>query len=248
MQDLKDKVALVTGGTRGIGRDIALYLAGLGARVALTGTRQEDATRVASELRESTGSAVEGYGLDVVDEEQVERVFEAVTARFGRLDVLINNAGIVRDNLVLRMSSEDWDRVLAVNLRGVFLCARRALKTMMRQRSGSIVNMSSVVGLYGNAGQANYAASKAGIIGFTRSIAREYASKGIRANVVAPGFIATDMTRGLPEAKLKEFVGRIPLARFGSVRDVAHAVGFLASELSSYITGQVLGVDGGLVI
>ncbi|MBI4858936.1 MAG: 3-oxoacyl-[acyl-carrier-protein] reductase [Candidatus Riflebacteria bacterium] len=248
MQDLKDRVALVTGGTRGIGREIATLLSSLGSRVALTGTQAQVALSVAAQIRSRTSHEVLGVGLDVANDEDVDRAIDSVVERFGRLDVLVSNAGVTHDNLLLRMSAQEWDRVLQVNLRGAFLCTRRALKTMLRQRSGVIICISSVVGLTGSPGQANYAAAKAGLIGLTRTIAREYAAKGIRANVVAPGFIDTDMTSGLPEARKGELLQKIPLGRVGVARDVAQAVAFLASDLSSYVTGQVLSVDGGLSI
>jgi len=248
MQDLKGRVALITGGTRGIGREIAAVLSGLGLKAALTGTKSDVAEKVASEIQAQTGGEVVGYGLDIADEAAVDRVVNAVAERFGRVDVLVNNAGATKDNLVLRMSSEEWNRTIGVNLGGLFHCTKRVLKTMLRQRSGAIVNISSIVGLTGNAGQANYAAAKAGIVGFTKSVAKEYATKGIRANVIAPGFVATDMTASIPDTKRKELTDRIPLGRLGSGRDVANAVAFLASDLSSYITGQVLCVDGGMVM
>ena len=248
MQDLKDRVSLITGGTRGIGREIATTLSGLGVKIALTGTKSDAAEKAASEIQAQTGGEVVGYGLDIGDESAVDRVYSAISERFGRMDVLVNNAGVTKDNLVLRMSSEEWDATIRINLGGLFHCTKRVLKTMLKQRSGSIVNISSIVGLTGNAGQANYAAAKAGIIGFTKSVAKEYATKGIRANVIAPGFIETDMTRSIPEPKRKELIGRIPLGRLGSGRDIANVVAFLASDLSSYITGQVLCVDGGMVM
>jgi 3-oxoacyl-[acyl-carrier protein] reductase len=248
MQDLKGKVTLITGGTRGIGREIAALFSSQGARVALTGTQSDAAERVAAEIQAQTGTEVVGFGLDVGSSPDVDRVVDAVVERLGRLDVLVNNAGATKDNLVLRMSSEEWDQVIRVNLGGMFHCTKRVLKTMLKQRSGAIVNISSIVGLTGNPGQANYAAAKAGIVGLTRSVAREYATKGIRANVVAPGYIETDMTRAIPDAKKKELSERIPLGRLGQGRDVAQAVAFLASDASSYITGQVLCVDGGMVM
>lgn len=248
MRDLRDKIVLVTGGTRGIGREIARVLAGLGSKVALTGTRSDQAEAVAAELAAETGSEVMGLGVDVSLESSVDPAMEQIAGRWGRLDVLVNNAGITKDNLLVRMTSDEWSRVLQVNLQGVFNTTRRAVRTMMRQRSGSIVNISSVVGLTGNPGQSNYAASKAGLIGFTRSVAREYASKGVRANVVAPGFIETDMTKVLDETRKKQLLEKIPQGRLGTAADVAHAVAYLASDFSSYVTGQVLTVDGGMVM
>lgn len=248
MQDLKGRVTLITGGTRGIGREIACLFGSLGARVALTGTQSDAAEKAAAEIQAKTGAEVNGFGLDIARVEDVERVIDAVVQKFGRVDVLVNNAGATKDNLVLRMTWEEWDQIIRVNLGGMFSCTKRVLKAMLKQRSGAIVNISSVVGLTGNPGQANYSAAKAGIVGFTKSVAREYATKGIRANVVAPGFIETDMTRAIPEPKKKELIERIPLGRLGSGADVARAVAFLASDASSYITGQVLCVDGGMVM
>ena len=248
MQDLKGRVALITGGTRGIGREIATTMSGLGVKVFLTGTKTDVAEAVASEIQAQTSVEVVGFGLDITDESGVDRVASAVLDRGGRIDVLVNNAGATKDNLVLRMSSEEWNETIRINLGGLFHCTKRVLKTMLKQRSGAIVNISSIVGLTGNAGQANYSAAKAGIIGFTKSVAKEYATKGIRANVIAPGFIETDMTRSIPEPKRKELIERIPLGRLGSGRDIANVVAFLASDLSSYITGQVLCVDGGMVM
>lgn len=248
MQDLKGRVTLITGGTRGIGREIAALFSAQGARVALTGTQSAAAEQVAAEIQAQTGTEVVGFGLDVGNPPDVECVVDAVVERMGRIDVLVNNAGATKDNLVLRMSSEEWDQVIRVNLGGMFHCMKRVLRTMLKQRSGAIVNISSIVGLTGNPGQANYSAAKAGVIGLTRSVAREYAAKGIRANVVAPGYIETDMTRAIPDAKKKELSERIPLGRLGLGRDIAQAVAFLASDASSYITGQVLCVDGGMVM
>jgi 3-oxoacyl-[acyl-carrier protein] reductase len=241
---LDGKVALVTGASRGIGRAIAQRLAESGATVIL-GAR--DAGRLAECVREieARGGRAEAASLDVGEKPSVEAVMGGLLAKHGRLDVLVNNAGITRDNLLLRMKAEEWNEVLATNLTGSFLCTQLALKPMLRQKSGRIVNVTSVVGLTGNAGQANYAASKAGLVGFTKSVAREVASRGITVNAVAPGFIETDMTAAMTEKAREAVLSAIPLGRVGEARDVAAAVAFLASDDAAYVTGQVLAVDGG---
>lgn len=245
---LKDRVAIVTGGTRGIGKGIVRRFAALGAKVVVIGTNGETALQAAQELEREFGTETGSFGCDVSDAKQVDQTLDAVVERFGRIDVLVNNAGIARDNLILRMSDEEWDEVLSVNLKGMFHTTRKAVRQMLRQRSGSIVNITSVVGLTGNAGQSNYCAAKAGAIGFTKAVAKEFAAKGIRVNAVAPGFISTAMTEGLPE-KMKEELSRlIPMKRLGTAEDVAPVVAFLASDDSAYITGQVLTVDGGMVM
>jgi 3-oxoacyl-[acyl-carrier protein] reductase len=238
------KVALVTGASRGIGRVIAETLAAAGAIVVL-GAR--DAGKLADGVREieARGGRAEAVSLDVAEKGSVEAAMAGLLARHGRLDVLVNNAGITRDNLLLRMKAEEWNQVLATNLTGAFLCTQLALKPMLKQRSGRIVNVTSVVGLTGNAGQANYAASKAGLVGFTKSVAREVASRGITVNAVAPGFIETDMTAAMTEKAKEAVLSAIPLGRVGEARDVAAAVAFLASDDAGYVTGQVLAVDGG---
>jgi 3-oxoacyl-[acyl-carrier protein] reductase len=242
--DLSGRVALVTGSTRGIGREIAATMAGCGARVAIVG---RDGGR-ASEVAGAIGGASRGYAADVADTGQVTALIEAVERDFGSLDILVNNAGLTRDNILLRLKDDDWDAVLTANLRGAFASVRAAARGMMKRRWGRIINISSVVGLIGNKGQSNYAASKAGLIGFTKSVAKEFASRNILANVIAPGFIETDMTNALPEEARKALLDSIALGRLGRPEDVAAAVLFLASDLAAYVTGQVLVVDGGMVI
>jgi 3-oxoacyl-[acyl-carrier protein] reductase len=241
---LAGTVAIVTGASRGIGRVIAATLAGAGARVVL-GAR--DAKQLGEAVGEITaaGGQAEAAGLDVADKASVEAAISGLLSRLGRLDVLVNNAGITRDNLLLRMKADEWAEVLATNLTGAFLCTQAALKPMLKQRSGRIISVTSVVGLTGNAGQANYAASKAGLLGFTKSVAREVASRGITVNAVAPGFIETDMTAAMTDKAREAVVSAIPMGRVGDARDVAAAVAFLASDEAGYITGQVLAVDGG---
>ncbi len=242
-QTLADRVAVVTGASRGIGRAIARQLAARGA-VVVAGARGDHAEAVAGEICEAGGRA-EAVALDVTDVDAVERTVADVVARHGRLDVLVSNAGITRDQLLMRMKPADWDAVLATNLTAAFTCVRAAVRPMVRQRGGRIIAISSVVGQTGNAGQANYAASKAGLIGFAKSMARELASRGITVNVVAPGFIDTDMTRELGSAREK-WIAQVPLGRLGTPEDVAAAVCFLASDEASYITGHVLAVNGGM--
>ncbi|HEX3233817.1 MAG TPA: 3-oxoacyl-[acyl-carrier-protein] reductase [Gemmatimonadales bacterium] len=242
--DLTGRSAFVTGSTRGIGLAIARALHGAGAKVAIVGRDQDRAVSVAAEFGERTV----GVGCDVAHADQVERAIAAAEAALGPIDILVNNAGLTRDNIVLRLSEADWDAVLDANLKGAFHTTRAVLKGMMKRRAGRIVNITSIVGLTGNKGQANYAASKAGLIGFTKSIAKEYAGRGILANCVAPGFIETDMTAALPEEARATLLQAIELGRLGRPEDVAGAVLFLASDLAGYVTGQVLVVDGGMVI
>ncbi len=242
--DLSGKVALVTGSTRGIGRAIAETLAGAGARVAVVGRDLPRAEAAAAEI----GHGSKGFACDVSDTAQVSQLVADVEAAFGTLDILVNNAGLTRDNLIMRLKDDDWDAVIDANLRGAFATIRAASRGMMKRRSGRIINISSVVGVTGNRGQANYAASKAGLIGLTKSVAKELASRNILCNAVAPGFIATDMTAALGPEQKKALESQIPLERLGSPSDISSAVAFLASDHAAYITGQVLVVDGGMVM
>ena len=244
MTSLKGRVALVTGASRGIGRAIAILLASRGAAV-VAAARGDHATDVAESIRQSGGLA-EAATLDVTDGAAVESVVSGIVSRSGRLDILVNNAGITRDNLLLRLKPEDWHAVIETNLTAASRCAQAALKPMLKQRGGRIINITSVVGQAGNAGQTNYAASKAGLIGFTKALALEVASRGITVNAVAPGLIDTDMTRAISEGAQEDWAGKIPLKRLGTADDVAQAVAFLASDEASYITGHVLAVNGGM--
>lgn len=240
------RVALVTGGSRGIGRAVAEHLGAEGHRVAVNyHTGAGAAEEVVAAIREAGGEAM-AVGADVGDEAAVAAMFAAVAEEFGPVEVLVNNAGITRDGLLLRMGPEDWDAVLTTNLRAVYLCTRTALRAMLRARWGRVISISSVAGLAGNPGQANYAAAKAGLVGFTKSVAKEVGSRGITVNAVAPGFIDTDMTAALPDATVEAAVPNIALGRLGEPREVASAVGYLASDPASYVTGQVIVVDGGL--
>jgi 3-oxoacyl-[acyl-carrier protein] reductase len=244
--DLAGKVALVTGGSRGIGHAIAQALARVGAQVALLG---RDAAR-ARQAAESLGPAPtsRGYGCDVSQAGQVETMVAAVEKDFGRIDVLVNNAGTTRDNLLFRIAEEDWDTVLDTNLKGAFLVTKHAARGMIKRRWGRVINITSVVGISGNKGQANYTASKAGLIGFTKSVSKELASRNVLVNAIAPGFIETELTRDLTPTQRATLLEAIPLGRWGQVADVAAAALFLASDFASYITGQVLVVDGGMVL
>ncbi|MFH0809848.1 MAG: 3-oxoacyl-[acyl-carrier-protein] reductase [Pseudomonadota bacterium] len=245
MGEEKTPVAVVTGGSRGIGRAMVLRLAAAGARVMFTYAANEAA---AAQVEEAAGGRAKGFRFDVADAAAVAAFFDGPLKEAGRLDWLVNNAGITRDRLLVRMTDDDWDRVLEVNLKGAFLCTRAAAKIMMKQRSGAVVNISSVVAEMGNVGQVNYVASKAGLIGLTKACARELAGRGIRVNAVAPGFIETEMTAGLAEDIRQRLLAGIPLARFGVAEEVAAAAEFLLGEGAAYITGQVLHVGGGLYI
>lgn len=246
MKGVKDKVAIVTGASRGIGYAIAREFAEAGMRVVLVATKQETCDRVADALKTEFNTDTLGVACDVSDFDAVQGMVKTVSEKFGQIDVLVNNAGITRDKLLLRMTSEDWQDVLNVNLNSVFNCTKAVTRPMLKQKAGRIINISSVVGVMGNAGQANYAATKAGVIGFSKSVAKELGSKGILCNVIAPGFIATDMTDELGSDYLDGIVSQLPLKRLGSVQDIAGSALFLASDYSGYITGKVLTVDGGM--
>ena len=244
---LDGKVALITGASKGIGRAIAQHFAQQGAQVAFTYLSSVEKGQQLEQELAQYGSKVKGYRSDASDYAQAEKLVDEVVAEFGKLDILVNNAGITKDGLLMRMSEEQWDQVLTVNLKSVFNLTKAATKPMMRAKAGSIINMTSVVGIKGNAGQANYAASKSGIIGFTKSVALELGSRNIRCNAIAPGFIETEMTGELDQKVVDEWRKAIPLKRGGQPEDIAKATAFLASDDSSYITGQVLQVDGGML-
>jgi 3-oxoacyl-[acyl-carrier protein] reductase len=247
MFNLNDKVALVTGSARGLGQAIAVKLAEAGADIALCDLNAEWVEETAEKVR-ALGRRAECYGVNVAEGESVTAGIKAVEKDFGKIDVLINNAGITKDGLIMRMSEDDWDAVLNVNLKGTFLCTKAVMRGMMKQRSGTIVNIASVIGLMGNAGQANYAASKGGVISFSKTVAKELASRNVRCNAVAPGFIRTAMTDALDEEVQNKMKDIIPLSRFGEPEDVANVVLFLASDASAYVTGQVISTCGGMVM
>jgi 3-oxoacyl-[acyl-carrier protein] reductase len=243
--ELAGKVSLVTGASRGIGKAIALKLSGMGAKVVICDIAQDTAEQAVAEIKGQGGEAMSAVA-DVRDSEAVKAMVEEITSRWEKIDILVNNAGINRDTLLLKMSDEAWDSVIDTNLRGTYTCTKFALRSMMRQRWGRIISMASIAGRIGNAGQTNYAASKAGIIAFTKSIAKEVGSLNITANAIAPGFIMTEMTDKMPQANREAVLDFIALKRYGKPEDVAELAGFLASDRASYITGQVIGIDGGM--
>jgi 3-oxoacyl-[acyl-carrier protein] reductase len=244
---LTGKTALITGASRGIGKAIALLFAGEGAEIAITNIADDDEFKNAIGEIKAIGVKVKGYVSNAADFDDSKRVIDEIINDFSKIDILVNNAGITRDTLLMRMNEEDWDAVITVNLKSVFNLTKALIPYMLKQKSGSIINMSSVVGVSGNPGQSNYAASKAGIIGFTKSIAKETGSRNIRCNAIAPGFIMTEMTEKLPDEVKNEWVSKIPLKRGGTPEDVAHTALFLASDLSSYVTGQIIHVCGGML-
>ncbi len=246
--ELAGKVALVTGASRGIGRATALELARRGAKVAVNYVSNRAAAEAVAADAVATGAEALVVAADVGDTAAVEAMVKAVQERWGRIDILVNNAGQARDGLAMRMDLEDWDFVLRTNLTSAFLCSKAVLRSMLRQRWGRIVNMSSIVGVYGNAGQSNYAAAKAGLIGYTKSLAKEVASRNVTVNALAPGWIETDMVAAVPDTIRSEALGRIAAGRMGTVEDVAGTVAFLCSDAAGYITGQVIGIDGGMVL
>lgn len=247
MSDLTGKVAIVTGASSGIGQAVALAMANAGADVAVCGQNQERLAATAAKVT-AVGRKVLQYAMNISQADPVQQMVEDVHKQWGHIDVMVNNAGITRDGLIIRMSEQDWDEVMTVNLKSVFLCSKAVAKIMMKQRAGAIVNIASIIGLIGNPGQANYSASKGGIIAFTKSLARELSSRNIRANAIAPGFIETPMTEKIPEALQKKMLESIPLGRYGKPEDVANLAVFLGSDRSGYITGQVISICGGMVM
>ena len=248
MFNLKDKVAVVTGAARGIGKEIAIDLAKNGAKIIVSDILIEMAEETAAEIKKEYGVDTLAIKTDVSSMSDTEELIKTTMSTFGSVDILVNNAGVTRDNLIMRMTEEEWDFVININLKGVFNCIKSVTRTMMKQRAGKIINITSVVGQMGNAGQINYSASKAGVIGMTKTTAKELSSRGINVNAVAPGFIQTEMTDRLPETAKDGLKQMIPLKKLGNPQDIAKAVSFLASDASSYITGQVLNVDGGMVM
>lgn len=247
MLNLKDKVVIVTGSGRGIGKAVALKFADQGCKLVISDLNEADIEETVKEIKAKGTDAI-GIKSNVGVFADATDLMEKTKAQFGKIDVLVNNAGITRDNLLIRMEESDWDSVIGVNLKGVFNCTKAAVKIMMKQKFGNIINMASVVGITGNAGQANYSASKGGVIALTKSVAKEYANRGIRVNAIAPGFIETAMTKAIPEKEREAWVATIPLRRAGQPEDIANSCLFLASDLSSYVTGQVLVVAGGMVM
>ncbi len=245
--NLKDKVVIVTGSTKGIGKEIALEFGRCGAKVVVSGRNEDRANEVCEEIRAAGGEAT-AVIADVSKMEDAQTLIDKTAETYGRIDVLVNNAGITRDNLIMRMKEEDWNTVVDINLKGTFNCVKSITRLMMKQRGGKIINITSVVGQIGNAGQVNYSASKAGIIGLTKSVAKELATRGITCNAIAPGFIETDMTDVLDEKTREGLLTQIPLNRLGSVSDIARVTTFLASDAADYITGQTINVDGGMVM
>ncbi|MCK4906046.1 MAG: 3-oxoacyl-[acyl-carrier-protein] reductase [Spirochaetes bacterium] len=244
---LKGQVTLITGGARGIGKSIAEKFADNGSDLVIVDVNEDSAKETAAEMQKKGIKAI-AIKADVSSADEVEAMFQKVVEEFGKIDILVNNAGVTRDNLLLRMKESEWDLVININLKGVFLCTKSAVKRMSKARSGNIVNVASIVGQMGNAGQANYTASKGGVIALTKTTAREFAARGIRANAVAPGFINTDMTKSLPEPVKEDMLSRIPVGKMGESEDIANAVLFLASPMSAYITGHVLSVNGGMLM
>ena len=245
---LGNKVAIVTGASRGIGRAVALQLASNGAKVVVNYAGNEQAAKEVVELITTKGGHAIAVQADVANADSVDQMVKQAMDAFGRVDILVNNAGITRDTLLMRMKEDDWDAVLDTNLKGIFLCTKAVSRIMMKQKAGKIINMTSVVGIMGNAGQANYAAAKAGVIGFTKSMAKELASRNITVNAIAPGFISTDMTAVLSDQVKSDLVNSIPLGKLGTPEEIAYAVVFLSSDYANYITGQTLNVDGGMVM
>lgn len=247
MKKFQDKIVIVTGSNRGIGKEIAITFAQEGATAIIIGRNQEAVIATVDELK-SQGLNADGFCCDVTNLENVQEMVNKILDKYKRVDILVNNAGITRDNLLLRMNENDWDEVMTINLRGVFNCTKVITKVMLKAKAGKIINISSIIGIKGNIGQANYAASKAGMIGFTKSVALEYASRGITVNAIAPGYIETDMTEQLNEKAQENILKDIPLKRFGKPADVARACLFLASDEANYITGQTIVIDGGMAI